>query len=191
MAEPVTVAAIAGSLRSGSFNRMLLGAAIELAPAAMTIDRFDGLGELPLYDGDVEARGMPAPVARLHDALARADGLLVVTPEYNFSMPGVLKNAIDWASRPPSTSPLRGLPTGVMGATRGRTGTARAQQHFRQSMVFTGTPVMTGPEVLVPSASHVFDHAGRLADEALRAAVADFLARLEAWVRLVGPARRR
>src|SRR5205814_8833807 len=122
---------IAGSLRTGSYNRALLRAAQELAPAGLELLTFD-LAPIPLYDGDVEAQGDPEPVGALKTAIRDADALLIVTPEYNYGVPGVLKNAIDWASRPPGQSPLNGKPAALMGATPGMTGTARAQLQIRQ-----------------------------------------------------------
>src|SRR5213594_1904404 len=136
------VCGIAGSLRKGSYNRSLLRAAVEVVPAGLEIAVFDRLADIPLYDADVEARGDPEPVAALKAAIREADALLVVTPEYNYGVPGVLKNAIDGASRPPTGSVLNGKPAAIMGASPGRTGTARAQLALRQSFVFTQTLVM-------------------------------------------------
>ena len=175
------VCGIAGSLRAASFNRALLRAAIELAPDGMEIVPFTRLGEIPLYDGDVEARGDPEPVAALKAAIREADALLVVTPEYNYGVPGVLKNAIDWASRPPTGSVLNGKPAAIMGATPGRAGTARAQLALRQSFVFTQTRVLPGPEVLVAEATKRFGPDGALTDETTRRFVRDLLERLQAW----------
>ncbi|MBU1878089.1 MAG: NAD(P)H-dependent oxidoreductase, partial [Chloroflexi bacterium] len=114
--DTLQVLGIAGSLRQGSYNRALLRAAQELAPAGMTITVLD-LAPIPLYNADVQALGDPAPVVALKTAIRLADALLIATPEYNYSIPGVLKNAIDWASRPPAESPLRGKPLGIMGAS--------------------------------------------------------------------------
>src|SRR5437016_6220729 len=107
------VLGVPGSLRKASFNRALLRAAIELAPAGMTIEIFEGLGALPLYDADVEAAGDPAPVTAWKTAIAKADALLIATPEYNYGVPGVLKNAVDWASRPPGNCVLNGKPAAL------------------------------------------------------------------------------
>jgi chromate reductase len=180
------VLGIAGSLRAGSFNRALLRAAQELAPEGMAIRAFD-IAEIPLYNGDVEARGDPEPVAALKTAIREADALLVVTPEYNFGVPGVLKNAIDWASRPPDKTPLRGKPAAIMGASPGATGTARAQLQLRQAFVFTQTLAVPGPEVLVARAHEKFDKDGRLTDEATRGYVRKLLEALRDWTLRLRP----
>ena len=182
------VLGIAGSLRAGSFNRMLLRAAAELAPAGMEIRSFD-IAPFPLYNADVEAQGDPEPVAALKAAIRDADALLVATPEYNFGVPGVLKNAVDWASRPPDKTPLRGKPAAIMGASPGATGTARAQLQLRQAFVFTQTPAVLAPEVLVARAHEKFDKEGRLTDEPTRGFVRKLLLALQDWtLRLRGGA---
>jgi chromate reductase len=157
------VLGIAGSLRVGSYNRALLRAARELAPAGMEIAEFD-LRALPLYDGDVEAAGNPEPVAAFKDAIRSADAILIATPEYNRGVPGVLKNAIDWASRPPLGSPLAGKPVALMGASTGRGGTARAQEQLRTALEYSRADVLAQPEMLVPEAYMSFDEGGRLTD---------------------------
>ena len=174
------VLGIAGSLRAGSFNRALLRAAQELAPEGMEILVFD-ITLIPPYNGDVEARGDPEPVAALKAAIREADALLVVTPEYNFGVPGVLKNAIDWASRPPDKTPLRGKPAAIMGASPGAYGTVRAQLQLRQAFVFTQTPALLAPEVLVAKAHEKFDKEGRLTDEVTRGYVRKLLEALRDW----------
>jgi chromate reductase len=179
----VRVLGIAGSLRAASYNRALLRAAVELAPPGTQIITFERLGDIPLYNADVEAQGDPEPVVALKSAIRDADALLVVTPEYNYSVPGVLKNAIDWASRPPDKSPLRGKPAAIMGATPGATGTARAQLALRQSFVFTQTYCLPGPEVLVARAHERFDAQGRLTDEHTRNSVGKLLESLAQWTR--------
>ena len=179
--EPIRVLGISGSLRKGSFNTALLRAAIELAPPGMTITRAD-IHEIPPYDEDVRARGLPEPVQRFREAIAAADAVLFVTPEYNYSVPGVLKNAIDWASRPPS-QPLADKPVSIMGASGGGSGTMRAQYHLRQTAVFLDMHVMNKPEVFVRTASEKFDAEGKLVDEALRKLVREHLEALGAWTR--------
>jgi chromate reductase, NAD(P)H dehydrogenase (quinone) len=181
MARSVRVCGIAGSLRKGSFNRALLRAAVELAPDGVEIAVFDRLGDVPLYNGDVEAAGDPEPVVALKTAIRQADALLVATPEYNYGVPGVLKNAVDWASRPPSKSVLEGKPVALMGATPGHGGTARAQLALRQSFVFTRSPVMPGPELLVAEAPQRFAEDGTLRDDSTRQHVRDLLERLVRW----------
>jgi chromate reductase len=178
----VKVCGIAGSLRRGASNRSLLRAAAELAPERMTITLFDRLGEVPLYDADVEAQGDPEAVVALKSAIREADALLIATPEYNHGVPGVLKNAIDWASRPPSATVLAGKPAALIGASPGRTGTARAQLMLRASLVSTQTPVLLGPELLIGEAQKKFAEDGSLADEPTRKFLRAHLERLLAWV---------
>jgi len=181
MARPLRVCGIAGSLRQGSYNRALLRAAVELAPDGLEIAVFDRLGDVPLYNADVEAAGDPEPVVALKTAIRQADALLIATPEYNYGVPGVLKNAIDWASRPPGKSVLEGKPAALLGATPGHGGTARAQLALRQSFVFTRTAVLPGPEVLVAEAPERFGEDGTLRDESTRKHVRDLLERLVRW----------
>lgn len=182
--RPMRVLGIAGSLRRASYNRALLRAAAELAPPGMEVVTHE-LDGIPLFNEDVEAEGVPPAVQALRDAIAGADALLFATPEYNHGMPGVLKNAVDWASRPPGRSPLAGKPAAVFGASPGNTGTARAQGQLRQAFVFTQTFALPQPEVLVFRAHEKFDAEGRLTDEATRRyvrrlldALADYAARL-------------
>jgi chromate reductase, NAD(P)H dehydrogenase (quinone) len=163
MAE-LGVLGIAGSLRAGSYNRALLRAAQELAPAAIEVTAFD-LRPIPLFDGDHEAQGDPEPVAALQEAIREADALLLVTPEYNYSIPGVLKNALDWASRPAFGSPLAGKPVAIAGASTGLGGTRRAQEHLCQALAFPRASVLDEPRLLVPEAYGKFDEDGRLVDE--------------------------
>jgi chromate reductase len=176
------VAGFAGSLRAGSYNRSLLRAAKELAPGGMEIEILE-IGAIPLYNADLEAEGDPAPVAEFKRAVGAADGLLIATPEYNLGVPGVTKNVIDWASRPPRGSVLDGKPVALMGATPGMGGTARGQSQLRQAFVFTNSFAMPQPEVLVRKASDLFDADGRLTDEATRAHLVKFLAAFAAWIR--------
>jgi chromate reductase len=182
-ARPLVVCGIAGSLRRASYNRALLRAAQELAPEGMEIRIFDGIGDLPLYDEDVEAQGDPAPVQALKRAIGEADALLIATPEYNHGVPGVLKNAIDWASRPPRGSVLAGKPAAIFGASPGVTGTARAQTQLRGSFVFTQTPALLQPEILVYRAHEKFDADGNLTDAKTREFIGLFLRHLADWTR--------
>jgi chromate reductase, NAD(P)H dehydrogenase (quinone) len=168
---------IAGSHREGSYNRGLLRAARELAPEGVELVEFDVSG-LPFYDGDLEAAGDPEPVTELKEAIRDADALVIATPEYNRGLPGVLKNAIDWASRPALASPLAGKPVALMGASTGLGGTARAQQQLRDALEFPGAIVLQQPEVLVSEAYLRFDEHGELVDEPTREEIAALLAEL-------------
>lgn len=181
MAE-LRVCGICGSLRSGSYNRALLRAAAELAPAGVRIDGFDRLREIPPYDQDVDAAGAPEPVGALRRAISQADALLVATPELNYSVPGVLKNALDWASRPLGDSPLRHKFVVLMGASMGLSGTVRAQLALRQIFLSTDSYVLQRPEVLVTRAQEKFDASLRLIDETSRALVRQALEALPSWV---------
>jgi chromate reductase len=168
---------IAGSHRAASYNQALLRAARELAPAGTAIEEFD-IRELPFYDGDVEAAGDPASVTAFKEAIRDADALVIATPEYNRGIPGVLKNAVDWASRPPFASPLTGKPVAIMGASTGRGGTARAQEQLRSALEHSRADVLEQPEVLVPEAYLAFDEDGQLVDETARQDLAELLAAL-------------
>ena len=181
-ATPLKVVGIAGSLRQGSYNRGLIRAAVDLVPAGMRLRTHD-LGDLPLFNADVEARGDPDPVRRLKAAIGAADALLIATPEYNRCVPGVLKNAIDWASRPPRQSVLTNKPVAIIGASTGGGGTARAQAHLRDGLGYTNGLVLPQPEVLVPFAASRFDEAGDLHDQQTKDAIRDLLVALAEWVR--------
>jgi chromate reductase len=176
---------IAGSLRAGSYNLGLLRAAAELLPDGVSLD-IATLEDIPPYNADVQARGDPDPVEQLKRRIMAADALLIATPEYNYSVPGVLKNAIDWASRPPKTCCLRKKPVGIMGASSGESGTMRAQLALRQVFVFTDSLVMAQPELRVPNAGQRFNGDGVLIDEELRERLRAYLAALVDWTRLVG-----
>jgi NAD(P)H-dependent FMN reductase len=172
------IVGIAGSLRSGSFNAALLRAAVEECPPDATIE-VESIRGIPLYDGDVEAtEGIPPRVAELKERIAAADALLLVTPEYNNSIPGVFKNAIDWLSRPASDirRVFGGRPVALMGATPGRGGTVLAQEAWRPVLRALGTRPWFGSSVMVSGAHKVFDPGGRLIDDATRAQVRQFVA---------------
>ncbi len=180
LTEPITVLGFAGSLRQASYNRGLIRAAVQLAPAGVTIIVHE-LADIPLYNQDVEDAGEPTSVLSFKAAIRAADALLVATPEYNHGVPGVLKNAFDWASRPRVTSPLRDKPMAVLGASTGRGSTARAQAQLRETAVFTGACVMPIPELLIGSAPEHFGHDGSLLDQDTRAALAELIEALRQW----------
>src|SRR3954453_19014619 len=171
---------IAGSLRKGSYNRGLLRAARDLLPEGVELVEFE-IRDLPFYHGnvapagDLETAGDPEPVVALKDAIREADALLIATPEYNRGMPGGLKNAVDWASRPPLGSPLAGKPVALLGASTGRGATALAQQQLRQALEFPRAIVLGEPQVLVPEAYLHFDEHGDLADEGIGAELAELI----------------
>ncbi len=161
------ILAIVGSLRRGSYNRMLARAAAEEVPKDTAIE-FADIGGIPIFNEDLrEEDGEPEPVVRLVAAIRDTDALLIVSPEYNHSMPGTLKNAIDWASYG-SNHPFKGKPTAVMGASTGRFGTVRMQAHLRLVLAGLGTQVVPRPEVIVSAARDKFDESGRLTDERTR-----------------------
>jgi chromate reductase len=180
--RPVRILGIAGSLRRGSYNQGLLRAAIELAPPDVVIDTFD-IGTLPLHNEDLRADGDPAPVAALKEAMAAADALLFVTPEHNRSIPGVLKNAIDWASRPVDSTPLNNKPVGIIGASDGPWGTTRAQMHLRQILTGTNSLAMVRPEVYIGLVPQFADDDGNLIDEKQRDRVRQYVIALAGWAR--------
>jgi len=182
--DQTRILGFAGSLRRASYNRGLIRAAGELASSGIVVEVFD-LAEIPLYNQDVEDAGEPPPVVAFKRAIAEADALLVATPEYNHGVPGVLKNAIDWASRPRVTSPLRDKAVAVVGASPGQGSTARAQAQLRDAFVFTGACVMPRPELLVAAAASHFDDDGNLTDPALRASLLELVEALRAWTQRI------
>jgi chromate reductase, NAD(P)H dehydrogenase (quinone) len=184
-ARGITVLGICGSLRKASYNMATLRAAIELKPPGMTIEVAD-ISQFPLYNEDVRAQGFPPPVEMFRAQIRNADALLFACPEYNYSMSGVLKNAIDWASRPPD-QPFAGKPAAIMGATAGMAGGARAQSDLRRSFVFLDIRPVNRPEVLIGQAQTKFDANGRLLDEAARGFIRDMLVALDSWARLISP----
>jgi chromate reductase len=183
-AKGITVLGICGSLRKGSYNMAALRTAIELKPPGMTVEVAD-ISQFPLYNEDVRAQGFPAPVETFRQQIKAADALLFSCPEYNYSMSGVLKNAIDWASRPPD-QPFAGKPIAIIGAGAGMAGTARAQYDLRRSCIFLDMHPINKPEVLIGQAQTKFDADGHLTDEAARGFIRDMLVALEAWTRTIG-----
>jgi chromate reductase, NAD(P)H dehydrogenase (quinone) len=181
--RPLLVAAIAGSLRRASFNRGLIRAAVESAPDGMTIEPLE-IRDLPYYDADLDADGGPEVVRALKARLIAADGLLIATPEYNYSMSGVLKNALDWASRAPERA-LQAKPIAIVGATPGRWGTVRSQLALRQMLMFPGCRVMPAPLFQIAGARERFDADGNLTDAESRAELAGVLDAFALWIRQV------
>ncbi len=172
---------IAGSLRAKSFNRMLLAYAARTAPEGTTIEIFD-LKPIPFFDQDVEAQGYPDAVAKLHAAVGAADGVLIATPEYNSGIPGVLKNALDWMSRPPGKSTCAGKPVAVMGTGPGMSGTLRAQTSILPVLTGMGMLPLVGANTAVPNAGAVFDAEGNLTDERAKSTLANQLKAFAAWI---------
>ncbi len=177
--NPLRVLGISGSLRKGSFNTAALRTAKEIAPEGLTIEAFD-IAPIPLYNEDVNQQGFPPAVAELRAKIKAADALLIVTPEYNYSVPGVLKNTIDWVSRPPE-QPFDGKPAAIMSASPAFTGGARAQYHLRQSFVFLNALLLNQPEVFISAAHTKFDAEGKLTDDKTREAIRGLLAALKTW----------
>lgn len=173
---------ISGSLRRDSYNRLLIKSAGALLDHGATLEVGE-IGDIPLYNGELDGKEKPASVQRLLDAIAAADGLLIATPEYNYSVPGVLKNAIDWASRPAFESVLRDKPTGILSASMSTLGGARAQVHLREVLAATLTPVYLAPDFALPSAHTAFDAAGQLVDASTRDYLRQYLAGYTAWLR--------
>jgi chromate reductase len=183
MSKPVRILGIAGSLRRDSYNRATLRAAIELAPEGASIETFE-LDDIPAFNQDDE-QDPPAKVLELKQRVRDADAILFVTPEYNYSVPGVLKNAIDWASRPYGASAWNGKPAAIMGASVGAIGTARAQYHLRQMMVFLNMFPVNQPEVMIGNASQRFDAQGNLTDNAAKEFIRQLLQNLVDWTRRI------
>ena len=187
MAGQVRILGIAGSLRKASYNRAALRAAQELVPPDATLDVFE-LDAIPPFNEDHE-RTLPPAVAELKAKIRAADAVLIVTPEYNYSIPGVLKNAIDWASRPYGDNAWDGKPVAVMGASVGALGSARAQYHLRQTFVFLNMHPVNKPEVMISAAAQRFDERGHLTDETSRKLVGQLLVSLVAWTRRLATSR--
>ena len=185
MNNRVSILGFAGSLRKGSYNRMLLRAAVELAPEDVELQTFD-LEGVPVFNQDLETTP-PDIVKEFKRKIRAADAVLIVTPEHNYSVPGVLKNAIDWASRPYGDNSFEGKPVAVMSASTGALGGARAQYHLRQSFVFLDMHPLNRPEVMVMFAPQKFDDRGKLLDEKTRELVRQLLESLAAWTSRLAP----
>jgi chromate reductase, NAD(P)H dehydrogenase (quinone) len=184
MSKPVRILGIAGSLRRASYNRATLRAATQLVPQDVTLDIFE-LDGIPGFSQD-EEQNPPATVVELKKRIRAADAILIATPEYNYSIPGVLKNAIDWASRPYGDSAWNGKPAAIMGASVGTIGTARAQYHLRQIFVFLNVFPLNQPEVMIGNAAERFDKEGNLTDEATKNFIRQLLQNLVEWTRRLG-----
>ena len=180
------ILALAGSLRQGSYNRGLLRAAGELAPDWVKVQFFD-IGTLPFFNEDLEAPTDPEVVRQFKEAISRANAILIATPEYNGAVPGVLANAIDWASRPTGRSVLRNKPVAVMGAVLGKSGSANAQAALHGVLSRVGAVVVPDPQVLVPHASKLFDEQVNLRDEDTREEVRQLVEAVAHWCRRVQP----
>ena len=181
MNQPVRILGIAGSLRRKSYNRAALRAAQQLAPEDAVIDIFE-LDGIPVFSEDDE-RQPPVKIVELKKRIREADAILFVTPEYNYSIPGGLKNAIDWASRPYGDNAWNGKPVAVMGASLGMLGTARAQYHPRQVFVFLNMLAINQPEVMIANAGQNFDAEGNLTNETTKNSIRQLLANLVGWTR--------
>lgn len=179
MDKQIKVLAFAGSLRKGSYNKALVRAAVEVAPPSVAIEVYD-LEGIPPFNGDFE-NNPPPKVVEFKQKIAAADALLIATPEYNYSIPGVLKNALDWASRPNVGNPLQGKPVAIMSASTGRFGGARAQYHLRQSFVFLDMKPVNKPEVMLSDAEHNVDAEGKVTNEQTRQLIGKLLEALAAW----------
>ena len=177
--EIMNILGISGSLREQSLNTKLIRIAQRVAPEGVTVTQAD-LSDIPPYNNDDYEQGFPTAVTQLRDAIAHADALLIATPEYNFSTSGVLKNAIDWVSRPPD-HPFDGKPIALAGAAAGAMGTSRAQYHLRQIFVFLNGHILNKPEVTIAGAHNHFNDTEELADEATVARVKELVDSLTAW----------
>lgn len=184
MDRQITILGFAGSLRKGSYNKAILRAALELSPEDAKIEIFD-LEGIPPYNMDLENR-MPEKVKEFKAKIRAADAILIATPEHNYSIPGVLKNAIDWASRPYGDNSFEGKPVGIMSASTGMLGGARAQYHLRQMFVFLDMYPVNRPEVIVASASEKIDDKGRVTDRKTREKIKELLESLVAWTNRLG-----
>jgi len=186
VSKPIRILGIAGSIRRESYNRAALRAASQLLPPNATLEVFE-LDGIPGFNQDNE-QSPPAKIVELKKRIREADAILIVTPEYNYSLPGVLKNAIDWASRPYGDSAWSGKPAAIMGASIGALGTARAQYHLRQIMVYLNMFPINQPEVMIGKAQGRFDKAGNLTDETTKKFIRQLLESLVEWTLRIRPA---
>lgn len=186
----IRILGIAGSLRKQSYNRATLRAAQPLVPAGTTLEILELDGSIPGFNQD-EEQNPPAKIVELKRRVREADAILFVTPEYNYSVPGVLKNAIDWASRPYGDSAWAGKPVAIMGASIGAVGTARAQYHLRQMFVFLNMYAVNQPEVIISNATTKFDEAGNLNDETAKKLIRQLLQNLADWTVMLRTAQKK
>jgi chromate reductase len=187
MADGLRILGFAGSLRKQSYNRAALRAAVKVVPPGITLETFD-LTDIPPFNQDHE-REPPAAVRQFKAAIQAADAILIVTPEYNYSVPGVLKNAIDWASRPYGDNAWNGKPVGIMGASIGMLGTGRAQYHLRQMFVFLNMFPLNQPETMIANADEKFDEEGNLKDDKTAQKIRELLEALADWTRKLQKAK--
>lgn len=185
MADPIRIAGICGSLREKSYNLGALVYAKTVAPAGVVLDIIT-IHDVEPFNADVEARGWPPGVAALRDRVEPAHAILLASPEYNYGVPGVLKNATDWLSRPTGKGPLTGKPLAVMGASTSYSGTARGQADWRNVAFYNAMPLLTTVEVLIWKADGKFDGDGNLVDEKSRSKIRELMEEFTAWIRLVG-----
>ncbi len=179
--EKITILGFAGSLRKDSFNKAILRAALSLLPERVKLDIFD-LEGIPLFNQDIEDN-LPEKVIEFKEKIRAADAILIATPEYNYSVPGVLKNAIDWASRPYGDNVFSGKPLAIMGASIGMLGTARAQYHLRQTLVFLNVYPLNQPEIIIPFIADKIDKEGNLVDEKTKSKIQELIMSLVDWTK--------
>lgn len=178
--DQLDVRVLIGSLRAASYNRKVFDVSHELIPETMRLTEIP-IWELPLYNQEIQEKPTPV-IEHFWGAILEADAILFISPEYNYSVPGVLKNAIDWASRPPGSAPINGKPAGILGASTGRSGKMRMQLHMRSFLPSMGLPVMPKPDVYITSVADVIDKNGALVDDRVRGQLIEFFASFEQWV---------
>lgn len=183
MTTPLDIVGLCGSLRHASINRAALRLAGEVMPAGMTLDIAE-IRDIPFFDGDVMAQGWPAAVAALRERIRKADAVVIATPEYNFSVPGMFKNTLDWLSRG-EDQPFAHKPVAMLSASPGPLGGSRVQYELRKILLFVNAMVLTKPEVFIGGSSAKFDAAGACVDETTRGFVAAQMQAFEGWVRAV------
>ncbi len=184
MADPIRIAGICGSLREKSYNLSALRYARTVAPEGVELDILR-INDVEPFNADVEEKGWPPGVATLREKVSAADAVLLSSPEYNYGVPGMLKNATDWLSRPTGKGPMTGKPLAIMGASTSYSGTARAQADWRNVAFYNAMPLLTTVEVLIFKADQKFDENGNLVDEKSQQKVRELMDKFVAWIRLV------